>query len=152
MFFLNVKGVFNYVYVQSYQVWVFIFFLFFFLLLFVYFDSNNHTCFLIQPFNVVENYYEAFVNTINNDLFVFVVSYYFLNVVEFLIIGFILLVGSVICVNLYQMNRNVRTQSYFGFLNIFNFLVDFSSFYFFRRQNVIKQGNAKAALKFFKKK
>lgn len=106
----------------------------------------------LNVFDFNDNYYECFLNSVTNDLFGFSISYYIINSVEFIVIGFLLLVGSVVCVNLYQMNKNVRAQSYSSFLSIFNFFVDFSSFFFLRRQNLIKQGNTKASLKIFKKK
>jgi len=116
-----------------------------------YYGAENNF-YDINLFGVVDNYYESIYNPILNDLFGFSISYYFLNGFEFIIIGFILLVGSVVCVNLYQMNKNIRVQNYTSFLTIFNFFLDFSSFFFLRRQNLIKQGNVKSGLKLFKKK
>ena len=103
-------------------------------------------------YGIIDNYYEALYNNITNDLFGFSISYYFINGVEFIFIGFLLLVGSVICVNLYQFNKSVRAQSYNNHITIFNFFTDFTSFFFLRKQNLIKQGNNKASLKIFKKK
>jgi hypothetical protein len=103
-------------------------------------------------YGLIDNYYESVFNPITNDLFGFSISYYLLNSVEFILIGFLLLLGSVLCVSLYQTNKNIRTQSYNNFLTIFNFFSDFSSFFFLRRQNLIKQGNTKPSLKLFKKK
>jgi len=150
LFYFNVKGVFNYIFVRFYLLLPLVVYVF--VCVFNLLDSASTTTPLLPLYTVVENYYEAFINNSNNDLLVFAISYYVLNFVEFLIIGFILLVGSVVCVNLYQMCKNIRTQSYFNFLINFNFLFDFSSFYFLRRQSLIKQGFTKAALKFFKKK
>jgi hypothetical protein len=103
-------------------------------------------------YGVLDNYYEAICNSVSNDLFGFSISYYFLNGVEFVLVGFLLLIGSVVCVNLYQFNKSIRAQSYNNYLTIFNFFSDFTSFFFLRRQNLIKQGNNKASLKVFKKK
>lgn len=103
-------------------------------------------------YGLLDNYYESIFNTVTNDLFGFSISYYLLNSIEFILIGFLLLLGSVVCVNLYQTNKNVRAQSYNNFLTVFNFFSDFSSFFFLRRQNLIKQGNTKPSLKLFKKK
>ena len=93
-----------------------------------------------------------FCKSNSNDLFGFSIVYYNINGVEFIFIGLLLLIGSVICVNLYQMNKNVRTQTYQNYLNVFNFFTDFTSFFFLRKQNLIKQGNNKASTKVFKKK
>lgn len=108
--------------------------------------------FNISLFFIIDNYYEAVNNTIQNDLFVFFLSYYLLNSLEFIIVGTLLLVGSIVCVNVYLFNKNVRLQNNNAFLKIFNFFLDFSSFFFLRNQNLIKQGNNKASLKVYKKK
>ena len=108
--------------------------------------------FNISLFFIIDNYYEAVNNTIQNDLFVFFLSYYLLNSLEFIIVGILLLIGSIVCVNVYLFNKNVRVQNNNSFLKIFNFFLDFSSFFFLRNQNLIKQGNNKASLKIYKKK
>jgi len=106
----------------------------------------------VSIYSYIDNYYESIYNLICNDLFGFSISYYLINGVEFIIVGFLLLIGSVICVNLHNTTKNVRTQNYSGYLSVFNFFSDYSSFHFIRRQNLIKQGNTKASLKIFKKK
>lgn len=151
LFFLNVKGVYSY---DQNNKFVYVFLVAFFLYVsFIspYFESE-YKFIDLNVFNFNENYYESILNGVTNDLFGFSISYYVINGVEFIIVGFLLLVGSVVCVNLYQMNKNVRVQSYSSFLSTFNFFMDFSSFFFLRRQNLIKQGNTKASLKIFKKK
>ncbi len=150
LFYLNVSGFYNYVYTNTYiYVWLFLF-LFTLLLLTNYTDADYN--FDLNFYGLIDNYYESVFNPITNDLFGFSVSYYLLNSIEFILIGFLLLIGSVLCVSLYQTNKNVRTQSYNNFLTVFNFFSDFSSFFFLRRQNLIKQGNTKSSLKLFKKK
>ena len=152
LFYLNIKSSYNYTLNQSYQ-YIFILYLFIYLFLVNYYiESDNNTIIDISIYGLLDNYYEAYLNTVSNDLFGFSISYFILNGVEFLLIGFLLLIGSVICVNLYQMNKNVRTQTYQNYLNVFNFFTDFTSFFFLRKQNLIKQCNNKASTKVFKKK
>ena len=152
LFFLNIKGDFTYTFSQVY-LYIFSLFLFiYFILISKYTDSDSMYLLDMSFYGLVENYYEAFSNNITNDLFGFSISYYFLNGVEFIFIGFLLLVGSVICVNLFQMNINIRSQTYNNYISIFSFFTDFTSFFFIRKQNLIKQGNNKASLKIFKKK
>ena len=115
-----------------------------------YSDSTSLTS--ISFYGMLDNYYESIFNNIGNDLFGFSLSYYFINGVEFIFIGFLLLIGSVICVNLFQTSKNIKAQSYNNYLSIFNFFTDFTSFFFLRKQNLIKQANNKASLKIFKKK
>lgn len=117
-----------------------------------YSESDSTNVVDMSFYHIIDNYYEAINNNITNDLFGFSISYYFINGIEFLVIGFLLLIGSVICVNLYQINKNTRAQTTSSYLTLFNFFSDLTSFFFLRKQNLIKQGNNKAALKLFKKK
>lgn len=149
-FFLNIKG--NYSYVQNNN-----FTTTFILLLFFYFATINQSFTFQNNLNIdflgtFDNFYEAVYNPVMNDLFGFSISYYLLNSVEFIIVGLLLLFGSVVCVNLHQINKNVRSQSNYNSSLAFNFFLDFTSFLFLRRQNLVKQGNTKASLKIFKKK
>jgi hypothetical protein len=149
-FFLNIKG--NYSYVQNNN-----FTTIFILLLFFYFAAINQSFTPQNNLNIdflgtFDNFYEAVYNPVMNDLFGFSISYYLLNSVEFIIVGLLLLFGSVVCVNLHQVNKNVRSQSNYNSSLAFNFFLDFTSFLFLRRQNLVKQGNTKASLKIFKKK
>lgn len=108
--------------------------------------------FNLTTYSILDNSYESIFNLIQNDLFVFFISYYTLNNIEFIFIGFLLLIGSIICVNLYVVNKNSRVQNYNSFLSVFNFFLDMCSFSFLRKQNLNKQGNVKASLKIFLKK
>jgi len=149
---LNIKGVYTYTISQAYIYYFILFLLSFFIAINYYTESDTDALLDMSSYGLIDNYYEALFNNVSNDLFGFSIIYYNVNGVEFIFIGFLLLVGSVICVNLYQMNKNVRTQSYQNYLSVFNFFTDFTSFFFLRKQNLTKQGNTKASLKVFKKK
>lgn len=149
---MNIKGVYTYTISQTYIYYFILFLLSFFIAINYYTESDTDALLDMSSYGLIDNYYEALFNNISNDLFGFSIIYYNVNGVEFIFIGFLLLVGSVICVNLYQMNKNVRTQSYQNYLSVFNFFTDFTSFFFLRKQNLTKQGNTKASLKVFKKK
>jgi hypothetical protein len=56
-----------------------------------------------------------------NDAIGLMISYYSVNSFEFLLVGFILLVGSLIVVNLNKLNKNVHYPKYNTFLEVFNF-------------------------------
>lgn len=152
LFYVNIKGIHPYTVVQNYIILFSILLLFYVILLNPFSESDSFGLLDMGLYGLVDNYYEALFNPVTNDLFGFSISYYFLNGVEFLFIGFLLLVGSVICVNLYLTNKNIRVQAVNNFLSVFNFFSDFTSFFFLRKQNLIKQGNNKASLKLFKKK
>ena len=133
LFYLNIKSSYNYTLNQSYQ-YIFILYLFIYLFLVNYYiESDNNTIIDISIYGLLDNYYEAYLNTVSNDLFGFSISYFILNGVEFLLIGFLLLIGSVICVNLYQMNKNVRAQSHSDYLTVFSFFTELTGFFFFKK-------------------
>ncbi len=152
LFFLNIKGSYTYTTSYTYNYIFSLFLLTYFILINYYSDSDSLALVDMSFYGLNDNYYESLYNNVSNDLFGFSISYYFINGIEFIFIGFLLLVGSVICVNLYQFNKSVRAQSYNNYLTVFNFFTDFTSFFFLRKQNLIKQGNNKASLKIFKKK
>jgi hypothetical protein len=87
-----------------------------------------------------------------NDFTHLLISYYSINSFEFLIVGLILLVGSVLCVNLYKNNKNVRLQSYGNFFNFFNFFTDSVNYNFIRKQNLNNQNKTTPSTRIFKKK
>jgi hypothetical protein len=152
LFYLNVKGSYNFNYDQNQNYIFSLYLLIYFISINSYTDSDSFCIIDINTFNLIDNYYEALYNNITNDLFGFSISYYLLNGVEFIFIGFLLLIGSVVCVNLHVMHKNIKTQPYSNLLSLFNFFTDFVSFSFFKKQNLTKQGNVKSSLKLFSKK
>ena len=152
LFYLNIKGFYTFTFNQNYN-YIFSLCLFIYFILVNHYSDSDSFCIVSMNFySLVDNYYEALFNNVTNDLFGFSISYYLVNGIEFIFIGFLLLIGSVICVNLYIMNKNIRAQVYSNYLTLFNFFTDFVNFSFFRKQNLIKQGNTKASLKIFSKK
>ncbi len=152
LFYINIKGVFTYTINQNHY-YIFSLLLFIYVLLVGNFnDFDNFFKVDLNFYGLIDNYYESLNNVVSNDLFGFSISYYFLNAVEFLFIGFLLLIGSVVCVNLYLFNKNVRAQNVNSYFYVFSFFFDFTSFLFLRKQNLFKQGNNKPNLKIFKRK
>ena len=149
LFYLNIKNLYIHTNKSYYSYFIL---LFYFMYLIILIPSSGLFLVNLSLYFLLDNSYESIFNLLQNDLFVLFISYYVLNNVEFIIIGFLLLVGSIICVNLYTVNKNTRSQNYNSFLNIFNFFLDMSSFLFLRKQNLIKQGNMKPSLKIFLKK
>lgn len=99
-----------------------------------------------------DNYYEALNNILNNDLFsVFSVLYY--NYSLFLIlIGFFLLIGSLICVNLNKIFLKTNTKNYANIFDAYEFLSNVSDSVFLRKQNLNNQTTHETSTKEFKKK
>lgn len=101
--------------------------------------------------NLIDNFYEILFNFLLNDLYGFSVSYYTINFIEFIIVGFLLLLGSVVCVNLNQVGKNINNYNYCEFFTKFKFFVNLLPFVFLRKQNLINQSNSKSFIKIFKK-
>jgi len=103
-------------------------------------------------FSYWDNFYNALQNININDFKLLYISYYNLNSIEFLIIGFLLLVGSVGCVNLNKSQKLFKINFYENFLKKFKMYKDFIDFSFLRKQNLNYQTFKKSGVKIFKKK
>lgn len=99
-----------------------------------------------------DDYYEALNNSIMNDFTPLTLSYYSINSIEFTIIGLLLLLGSVACVNLYKSNKNFTIIKQSNILNMFDFFKDFINFSFIRKQDLNNQTNANSSIRSIKKK
>lgn len=128
-----------------------------FLLLILYLNMNLYSeleLYLPIELNYIDffdNYYESIHNFAMNDFIPLTLSYYFINSSEFLSIGFLLLIGSVACVNLYKYNKNYSIVKQSSLLDIFNFFKDFINYTFIRKQNLNKQTLHEPSLRSIKK-
>jgi hypothetical protein len=128
---------------------------FFFLLLFNYEYPGEFEGYI--PVELVigdlwEDYYEANNNTNMNDFMGLLVGYYTINSFEFILIGIILLIGSVACVNLFKATQLNKAVQYDAFFKLFTLLVDFIDYIFMRKQNLTKQTASVSSSKVFRKK
>lgn len=87
-----------------------------------------------------------------NDLFGIYISYYVINSFEFIVIGLLLLVASVVSVNLNKFNRNIKANNYYELITLFDFFEDFVKFVFMRKQNLVDQAISSTSTRMFKKK
>lgn len=130
----------------------FFFFVFFFLSYYSIVSDNNQTSFNFLNSYLYDNFYENLNIQILNDFYSFFKSYYFYNSVEFLSVGYLLLLGSLICVNLNFFSKNNKILNYYDFFLVFDFFKDFSKFIFMRKQNLVDQLNTPVGTRIFKKK
>ena len=113
------------------------------------FSSSSATLELFNNIDFWDDYYESYLNGGLNDFFSLYTSYYVFNSIEFLIIGYFLFIGSIICVNLNKNQKKIPVASQLTFLNL---ILKTSSFFFFRKQNLVSQNFQIPALKIIKKK
>lgn len=129
--------------------------LFFIIILFNYdypSEFENYIPIELNLYDLWDDFYESLYNPQMNDFMGLFLSYYYLNSFEFLLVGFLLLIGSVACVMLFKSNKINRVLNYDFFFKVFNFFIDFVDYLFIRKQNLMRQNNAIPATKIFKKK
>jgi len=153
LLYVNFKG-----YINSYDMNIFFFnksVYFITILLFSIFFYNTCESYLTNNFTVSffwDDYYESIYNTNMNEFTQLLLSYYSFNSLGFIIIGLILLIGSVVCVNLFKVNKNYRLYTYNSFFAFFSFFTDIINYNFIRKQNLNNQNLGVPSTKIFKKK
>lgn len=99
-----------------------------------------------------DDFYESLWNNLLTDFYGLYLSYYKFNSFEFIFIGLVLLIGSLLCVNINKFSRINKVNSYHDLFLIFDFFKDFVKFIFMRKQNLTDQGNHPSSTRIFKKK
>lgn len=132
-----------------------------FLIIFIFIISYIYTSYYLSEnfFSEIsisafywDNYYEALFNENMNDLYGLFISFYWINSIEFIIIGLVLLFGSLACVQLNRFIKNNKTVVYSDLFTLFDFFKDMSKHIFIRKQNLIDQLNNVSSTRIFKKK
>jgi len=99
-----------------------------------------------------DDFYESLINDKMNDLFGVMLSFYVFNSFEFLLVGFLLLLGSLICVNLNRFIKTSKVYNYSTYFSIFDFFKDSVKMGFLRKQNLTNQTKQPANSRFVKSK
>ena len=106
----------------------------------------------LNTIDLWDDFYEAVHNSSMNDFYVLTISYYSINSVEFTCVGLLLLFGSVVCVNLNKVQKNLRVYKYDSAFKVFDFFKDFINFTFMRKQNAMDQAMWNPSVRIFKRK
>jgi hypothetical protein len=147
IFFLNFKGNFS-KFIKKIS-----FFIFYCLILLVYnFDSENTISFQFLPVYFFDDFYESYKNNNMNDLQVLLLSYYYFNNLEYLVISLILFLGSILCINIFKINKTSNIKDIYNFISSFHFFKKSINFFFLRKQNVFFQNLSKPSTRIVKKK
>ncbi len=156
LFYLNVYGNVSQINTSFYSYKYYgIFVLFFVFNLFYMFPSEME---LFLPVELTtssylwDDLYEALWNDILTDFYGLYLSYYRFNSFEFIFIGLLLLVGSLLCVNINKFNRINKINGYHDLFLVFDFFKDFVKFIFMRKQNLVDQEIHPSSTRIFKKK
>lgn len=154
LFYINFKGYFSVTNINNIiNIYKIIFYNYILFLNSIYLAPTELDC--IQEFIIIilwENYYESLLNHNMNDFSLFLLSYYDFNSIELVIIGLILLIGSMVCVNLYKMNKNITTDSINPFISFFKLFKNSITYNFLRKQNLFIQNINLPGVKLINKK
>lgn len=115
-------------------------------------SSETLTTLLLNVNGYWEQYYEALQNFNANDLIATLISYYSYNAYLLIILGFLILIASVILIILNKLITTSSIQSLDSFLHIFNFFKNELTVFFLRQQNLINQQNKTTSTRFLKRK
>jgi hypothetical protein len=94
-----------------------------------------------------DNYYASLWCLQRNDFIGLFFSYYFLNSIAFLLVGSLLFIGSLVCVNLNASLKKNCKSSEASFSKTFSFFSYYTNYLVLRRQNLNLQSSSKANTK-----
>jgi hypothetical protein len=156
LFYLNVEGLIVTINLKVYKFFfvlgIFFFFLLFFDISFLNNFENLNNSVILNYYDLYDDFYESIFNRNANDFLVLFISYYSINSIEFISIGLLLLIGSVICVQLNKLQKNIKIESLSSYFSFYKFFTDILDFFFLRRQNLTNQTNQTSSLRIFKRK
>ena len=154
-FYLNVEGNILKINLKLSKIYFFYYLVgFFSLILFFYsfnFPKNYNLNWLFFDF-YFDDWYESLNNKLMNDFLILFLSYYKINSIEFLVLGYLLLLTSIICVILNKNSKDSKIESNSSFLKLFYNINNFLNFSFLRKQNLNDQSNYDPNIRVFKKK
>lgn len=155
LFYLNVYSNYNTlnIYIHSFK--YFGLYLCICIFVFVFVFESELEFFLPDELNIFflwDDFYESLNNNKFNDLYGLFLGYYYINSLEFITVGLLLLFASMVCVNLNKFTKNIKFNNYYDFLVLFDFFNDFVNYTFLRKQNLNDQTLSTPSVKFFKKK
>lgn len=150
--YLN-PNILNNVKYQKWQIYVFSFI--FITLLIIYVPLNLGEYFyapFFADFYVFEEFYEALVDLVANDLVGPFINLFWVNSLIMIFIGILLLGASIVCTFLVSFFIKPRVFNLKSFLSVFSILNECHSFIFNRKQNLSKQGRNESGARVFNKK
>lgn len=117
-----------------------------------YSEEENMLPDMFRTHNLWDDYYQAINQSVMNDFAGLFISYYLIHSLEFIIIGFILFIGSVGCITLYSILGFSKRVTY---NLLINFISSFNKIYnilFMRKQNMIYQAHTKDSIRYSERK
>lgn len=156
-FYLNVEGSILKINLKISNLFYFFFlftFLFIYFFKYSYFNSINFFNELNWLFFnfYFDDWFESLNNFLMTDFISLYSTYYSINNIEFLIVGYLLFLGSLIAVSLNKSQKNLKIYDNSNLLKLFNFFSNFLNYSFLRKQNLNDQSYYDPNIRLFKKK
>lgn len=151
LFYLNFKGS-TPATKSSYRYLYFIFSSVILLIPMIYSEKESY---LHQAFNSIDlwdNYYDSLYNLAMNDFIGLYISYYFINSYEFILIGWMLFLGSILCITVFNLVGAAKSTNHNLLKKFMSFFFSSLDFYFLRKQNLVNQSNAQPGIRVIKNK
>ena len=156
-FYLNVEGSILKINLKISN-FFFTFFLLFFLFFFFFKNSQFSNIDYYNDLNWIffnfyfDDWYESLNNFLMTDFISLYTTYYSINSIEFLIVGYLLFLGSLIAVSLNKSYKYSKIHDNSSFLKLFNFFNNFLNYSFLRKQTLNDQSYYDPNIRLFKKK
>lgn len=137
-FFFNFKGSWSFSLNEYISFWPICFF-FIYSMPTVYSEEECLLPSLFRVWELWDDYYAALHQHLLNDFAGLYISYYLIHSLEFLIIGFILFIGSIGCISLYSIINTSKKVSYNLITNFLSLYTKLYDVLFLRRQTLSYQ-------------
>lgn len=118
----------------------------------IYSEKELYLPCIFNTIDLWDNYYSCLSNTAMNDFIGLYLSYYFINSYEFLLIGWLLFLGSILCITLFNLVGSSKSTNHLLLRKFLQFFIDSLDFYFLRKQNLVNQNNTQPGLRIIKNK
>lgn len=157
LFYLNIEGNILMINLKKTN-FFYIYFIYIFFFFFTFFYFFNENIFIQKRLDWIyfsflfDDWYESSNNLLMNDFISLTLSYYSLNNIEFILVGYLLLIGSIICVNLNKIQKSSIILNVPNLLNLFNFFNNYLNYSFLRKQTLSNQSNYQSSIRLIKKK
>lgn len=151
LFYLNFKGS-TPTTKSSHRYLYFIFIVIIFITPMVYSEKESYLCQIFNPIDLWDNYYDSLYNLAMNDFIGLYLSYYFINSYEFMLIGWMLFIGSILCITVFNLVGLAKSTNHNLLKKFMSFFFSSLDFYFLRKQNLVNQSNAQPGVRIIKNK
>lgn len=118
----------------------------------IYCEFENISQIFLNSSIFYENYYMYLSAKTFNDFYGLFINLFSANAVPTMSVGYLLLIGSFVCVTIHSLIKTIKMINYSDFFLVFEMFKDFSKFIFMRKQNLTDQMHVTSGSRFFKKK